>query len=173
VCQDCCSRQPHGMKQRCKACWKHGLQSVDAVVQTPLKEHALVLILPAKPAPACLSLSNLSKPRFIITHQKATFILQVSRASMTQTRTREFIYPNHQYDFCDPVFVVPILEGGKVEGIWQRADGIWYYRVQGLEQMPFAWWQENQLKPACPRCLCPWDGIVPCGCCGFSTEHSP
>lgn len=52
-------------------------------------------------------------------------------------------FPNHQFDFGDLVFVLPLQQNGTVAGILHHQES-WLYRVNGL-QMGDDWWQEGQL----------------------------
>ncbi|HEY9661595.1 MAG TPA: hypothetical protein V6C65_24320 [Allocoleopsis sp.] len=76
-------------------------------------------------------------------------------------------YPDHKYDFFEPVFVTPLGQGGFIQGICPSQDGKhWLYSLSHPLQPETPWWREDHLKQACPRCLMPWDGLNPCPSCG-------
>ena len=63
-------------------------------------------------------------------------------------------FPDHQFDFGDVIFVLPLQAHGTVEGIVQD-DNTWLYRVIGNDR----WWRESQLAFAAPE--------------GFTSESIP
>lgn len=79
-------------------------------------------------------------------------------------------FPDHQFDFGDYVHVITLQEGGIVEGIWHQGQ-TWQYRVVGLSKLSVEWWDETELKPACPQCLSKWDQMADCPKCGFSPDN--
>ncbi|WP_416667914.1 hypothetical protein [Egbenema bharatensis] len=86
------------------------------------------------------------------------------------TRKIASTFPNHPYDFGDRVYVLPIQRGGVVQGILRSDNGSWRYFISGLGSLFDVWWLEDQLEPACPRCLSPWDETHPCSNCGFTVD---
>ncbi|NJO74191.1 MAG: hypothetical protein HC833_10810 [Leptolyngbyaceae cyanobacterium RM1_406_9] len=87
------------------------------------------------------------------------------------TRQNASTFPNHKYDFGDRVFVPRIGRAGTIEGIWHRSnEDTWQYRLSDLPHLFDAWWLEEQLEPACPRCFAPWDEKTHCKCCGLSPD---
>lgn len=67
---------------------------------------------------------------------------------MTQESTP---FPNHQFDFADVVFVLPLHENGTVKGILYR-EKLWYYLIT-LSSASDSWWREDQLAFTAPESL--------------------
>jgi len=78
---------------------------------------------------------------------------------------RASIFPGHQFDFGDAVFLASLQKGGTVDGICDR-KGNWQYNLSCDSQ----WWDEDQLEPACPQCFQSWDGNGKCPHCDYSHD---
>lgn len=73
----------------------------------------------------------------------------------------------HTYDFGESVYVLTIQKGSTISGIrcCPKACG-WLYEVAST---PDRWWQQNELRPACPNCYALWEGDR-CQHCGYSLD---
>jgi hypothetical protein len=76
-------------------------------------------------------------------------------------------FPQHKFDFDDPVFVSDIYSDGPVEGI-RHQNGTWHYLVRLATSA--TWWTEDQLQPACPHCFAPCQQEA-CAQCGFNLDE--
>lgn len=74
---------------------------------------------------------------------------------------------NPIYDLDESVFVVPLQQGGTVNGIRYCSKlNCWQYEISILIGR---WWQQNELRPACPNCRALWKGDK-CQHCGYSLD---
>lgn len=64
------------------------------------------------------------------------------------TREAATPFPNHQFDFGDLIFVLPLQQTGTVEGILYHWESkAWSYRVV-IWPVNESWWQEKQVSDA-------------------------